>query len=175
MDDLPENLLYEGVSIDIAFGQARPTFGDLYLICGEQHPRFPPGGAFQFESLAQLQFEQIDDYFGIRALEDEGDDVPIWLYPLIKGNPVHHHPGPFEGLRLDYNILRNPIRRADHYLRCVEAFSSFGVQTTYRNRLATLDTPSALSQVRADIAAVVQYWANRQIVVGTSRALRVDY
>src|SRR5260370_26031911 len=119
MADLPDDMLYQGVSIDIAFGPSRPVFGDLFLICGDIHPKFPPSGAFGFDSLADLQFEQVDDYFGVRSLNDEGDDVPIWLYPLADGEAVYHHPDPFDGVRLDYNILRNPVRRADHYLKCV--------------------------------------------------------
>src|SRR5689334_20949555 len=73
-----------------------------------------------FQTLADLQFEQVDDFFGIRSLNDEGADVPIWCYPLVEGEPVYHHPGPFDGVRLDYNILRNPARRAEHYLHAQE-------------------------------------------------------
>lgn len=175
MADLSEELLHQGVSIDISFGPLRPTFGDLFLICGDKHPRFPPSGKFAFDSLADLQFEQVDDYFGIRSLNDEGDDVPIWLYPLINGEPVYHNPGPFDGVRLDYNILRNPVRRAEHYLKCVAAFALFGAGIRYRNRDTVLGPPPDLSLVRVDIDAVVQHWAAEGVEVGSTQALEMDY
>src|SRR5687768_1500602 len=110
--ELSEEMLYAGVSVDILFGTHRPTFGDLFLICGQDHPRFPPSGRFAFDQLADLQFEQVDDYFGVPSLTDDGDDVVVWLYPLVAGEVVDHHPGPFDGIRLDYNVLRNPSRHA---------------------------------------------------------------
>jgi hypothetical protein len=175
MADLPENLLYEGVSIDIRFGTARPVFGDLFLICGDTHRKFPPSGAFAFDSLSDLQFEQVDDFFGVRSLNDEGDDVPIWLYPLVDGEPVYHHSGPFDGVRLTYNVLRNPARRADHYLKCVAEFARFGVGTFYRNRDVELGLPPDLAPVRADINAVVQHWSSQRIEVGSNEALEMDF
>lgn len=174
-DELPEDLLYQGASVDVAFTDPRPSFGDLFRICGDTHPRFPPTGAFGFERLAELQFEQVDDYFGVRSLADEGTDVPIWLFPLVGGEPVHHHPGPFDGVRLDYSILRNPERRADHFLRCVQEFVTLGTGAIYRNRHLPLGSPPDLAQVRADIAAVVLYWADNGIVVGSHDALAIDY
>lgn len=161
--------------MDVAFADPRPTFGDLFRICGVSHPSFPPTGEFGFERLADLQFTQVDDYFGVRALGDEGDDVPIWLYPLARGKPVHHHPGPFDGVRLEYNILRNPIRRAEHYLLCVAGFAGVGAKVTYRNRKAVLGTPPDLTHLRADLEAVVQHWAAQGIAVGSDAALEIDF
>ncbi|TWT87015.1 hypothetical protein [Stieleria varia] len=175
MADLPENLLYQGASIDISFAPSRPTFGDLFLICGDRHPKFSPSGKFAFEPLADLQFEQVDDFFGIRSLNDEGDDVPIWLYPLVDGEPVYRHPGPFDAVRLDYNILRSPARRAEHYLKCVAALAGFGAGVLYRSRAVELGLPPDLSGIRADIDAVVQHWAAQGIEVGSSEALEFDF
>jgi hypothetical protein len=175
MADLPEEILYQAVSVDIGFGDPRPLFGDLILICGHKHPRFPPSGAYAFDSLADLQFEQIDDYFGVRSLNDEGDDVPILLYPLVDGETVYDHPGPFDGVRLDYNILRNPARRADHYLKCVQGFAALGTSVVYRSRQLDLGKPPKVSQLRADIDAVVKHWATEGIEVGSDDALEIDY
>ena len=175
MDELPYHLLTEGASIDIYFAPERPIFGDLVLVCGYKHPTFPPSGKFAFDSLADLQFDQVDDYFGVRSLNDEGAQVPIWLYPLVDGEPVDHHPGPFDGVRLDYNILRNPIRRAEHYLTCVAAFAKFGARTLYRSREIDLGSPPDLSGVRADIDAVVQHWAAQSIEVGSTESLEIDF
>jgi len=171
MVDLLEEIIYVGVSVDIAFGSVRPVFGDLFLICGERHPIFAPSGAFAFDSLEELQFDQVDDYFAVRSL-DEGADV-IWLVPLIDGDAVDHHPGPFDGVRLSYNVLRNPAHRADHYLKCVASFARFGVSTTYRD--VELGSPPDLSRVRADIDAVVRYWASQGITAGSTEALMIDF
>lgn len=128
-----------------------------------------------FERLVDLQFDQVDDYFGVRSLSDEGADVAIWLYPLVDNSPVDHHAGPFDGVRLEYNILRNPERRANHFLRCVEAFAKLGTQMVYRSRGIVLEQSLDLEPLRIDIAAVVQHWASRGIVVGSDAALAVDY
>ena len=170
--ELPEDLLYQGVGVDIAFADPRPAFGDLFRICGDTHPRFPPTGALGFERLADLQFEQVDDYFGVRALTAEGTDVPIWLYPLVGGEPVHHHPGPFDGVRLEYNVLRNPVRRAEHFLRCVQEFAAIGAVTEYRS--VSLGSPPDMTPLQADIAAVVRHWAAEGIAVGSRRALMLN-
>ena len=175
MADLPEQMLFQGVSIDITFSPSRPLFGDLFLICGYEHPKFPPSGAFAFDSLADLQFEQVDDYFGVRSLNDDGDDVPIWLAPLVNGVPTYHHPGPFDGVRLDYCVLRNPAQRADHYLKCVAGFARFGSSTYYLGRGIELGIPPDLLQVRSDIDAIVRHWASEGIEVGSGKALEMDF
>jgi hypothetical protein len=175
MADLPDDLLCEGVSVEITFGDPRPLFGDLFLICGDNHPKFPPSGKFAFQNLVDLQFSQVDDYFGVRAMSDEGDDVPVWVYPLVDGEPVYHHPGPFDGVRLDYNILRNPARRAAHYLKCVQGFAAFGASAYYRNRGVELGKPLNLSPLSADIDAVVRHWASEGIVVGSDEAMEIDF
>ena len=174
-DELPEDLLYQGISVDIAFATPRPGFGDLFRIVGDTHPRFPPIGPFGFERLADLQFDQVDDYFRVRSLTDEGDDVPIWLYPIVGGKPVDHHVGPFDGVRLEYNVLRNPAHRAEHFLKCVTEFAALGCGAIYRNRGIPLGTRPDLSAIQADIDAITRHWAAQGIVVGSDDALAVDY
>jgi hypothetical protein len=173
--ELPEDLMYQGVSVDIPFAEPWPSLGDLFRICGDIHPRFPPTGEFGFERLAELQFEQVDDYFGVRSLGGEGADVPVWLYPLVGGRPVPRHPGPFDGVRLEYNVLRNPARRADHFLRCVQEFAALGSGVEYRSRGARLGSPPDLTPLRADIAAIIQHWAAQGTTVGSDDALAVDF
>ena len=83
--------------IDLTFDGEKPHFGDVFLLCGDQHPRFLPTGAPGFDELTDLGVEQVDDYFAICA-----DDEPVvWIYPLVKGQVVHHHPGPFDGIRIE--------------------------------------------------------------------------
>ena len=174
-EGLPEEMLCQGVTVDIAFSDPRPSFGDLFLICGATHPEFAPTGEFGFERLADLQFDQVDDYFGVRSLSEEGDDVPVWLYPLVQGEVVDHHPGPFDGVRLSYNVLRNPERRSHHFLRCVQEMGALGAGVEYRSRGVSLGSPPNLTPVKADIAAIIQHWAADGIEVGSDDALAVDF
>jgi uncharacterized protein YjbI with pentapeptide repeats len=117
-------------AIDVMFTTCRPTFGDLYTLCGQDHPRFPPSGKCDFAAFAGLGFVQLDDYF---AISRNGDPV-IWLYPLDHGVPVCHHPGPFEGVRLELTHLTrlaSPV-----FLNVLSAF--------------TAAVPAALHQVEDD-------------------------
>ena len=118
MPPLSVNMLYEGVAVDVLFVKARPCFGDLFLICGEPHHAFAPTDAFGFECLAELRFSQLDDDSGVRSLAEGGTAVAVWLHPLVRGQPVHHYAGPYDGLRLSFNVLRNPARFAGHDPLC---------------------------------------------------------
>jgi len=88
MNELTEEECYEGVGVDLVFENQGPTFGDLFVICGYENPNFPPSKNFHFD-----KFSQIDDYFGVQTLSDEGDDVSVWLFPLVDGEVVDHNPG----------------------------------------------------------------------------------
>ena len=181
--EVPGEVLYGGVSVDVTFPpDRRPTFGDLFLICGlGPHPRFPPTARGpDFAALADLQFAQVDDAFGVPTLappgeEQEGDETAVWLLPLVGGEPVDHHPGPFDGVRLEYCVLRHPPRRADHFFHCVRRFAELGGAVTYRGRDAELGVPPDLGSVRADVAAAVRRWRARGVEPGSDAALRVDF
>jgi hypothetical protein len=101
-----ETLVFEGINIDFKFNSDKPTFGDLFLIVGYENPNFPPNSK-EFENLQNLGFDQVDDYFGIRNTSDIGDDVKIWMFPIINGEEVYHNEGPFDAIRLNYVIVRN--------------------------------------------------------------------
>jgi hypothetical protein len=172
MNDLPESALYEGVEVDLLFKDPLPGFGDLFLICGYENPNFPPSGNFNFHLLEYLQFSQVDDYFGVQSLSDEGDDVVVWLYPLVAGSVVDHHPGPFDGLRVAYNVLRNPLNRAERFIHVIEAFlEKLRVELRYRTR----EERGGLSDIKRDIEAIAEYWQGQSISVGSDDALCVDY
>lgn len=83
--------------VDLMFESVKPGFGDVFLLCGREHPDFPPTRKFRFDELADLQIEQVDDYFAICA---DGDPV-VWVFPLVGGRVVEHHRGPFDGLRIE--------------------------------------------------------------------------
>lgn len=106
MDGALEDAAYEGLTVDLIFRGIRPSFGDVFLLVGEQHPEFPSSGNFRFDRLASLGFQQVDDYFGVPAPTDDGDDVQVWLYPVVDGEAVYHHSGPFSAIRLDHCVFR---------------------------------------------------------------------
>lgn len=170
MGDLNQAMQYDGVRIDINFHVTRPNFGDLLAICGKAHAGFPATVGFVFESLADLQFTQVDDYFGVRSQSDDGDDVVVWLYPLVAGEPVHHHPGPFDGLRLAFNVLRNPARKVDHFMQCVARIAALGESVSYRDREQALDKNACLAMLRKDIDVITASWLSKGIVVGSAAA-----
>lgn len=163
-----------GLSVDVLFGNPKPLFGDLFLICGDKHPKLKASGRYLFDSLVDLRFRQVDDYYGILTCNNKGDDVSIWLYPLVDGNVVCHHPGPYDAIRLNYNILRNPTTCIDHYVECVKRFSVFGVRVVYRVRAIELEMPADLSVLREDANEVVQYWISKGITPGSNEALELN-
>ena len=109
MDEITEQECYEGVEVDLIFDGRGPMFGDLFTICGFENPNFPPSREFPFEKFEDLQYSQVDDYFGVETLSDEGDDIAVWLYPLVNGQIVDHHPGPTF-------LVQHPLIKCPSYL-----------------------------------------------------------
>jgi hypothetical protein len=176
MENILESATYVGVTIDFIFENEKPMFGDLFLICGYSHPNFPPSGNLGFGKLSSLNFSQVDDYFGLRNMKREGDDVIIWLYPLIGDKDVYHHPGPFTGLRLSYDVLRNPIRYISIFLKVVTLFAQhLDVKVIYRLRHLNLGQPPDMTLVEEDINQIVKFWQRKNIKPGSKAALRITY
>lgn len=176
-EDLLETAAYEGVDVHLLFAEEKPTFGDLFLIRGFAHPQFPFANHFNFKALSHLGFDQVDDYFGIRSDEDEeqGDDVKVWLFPLIKGKIVHHYVGPFDGIKLSYSILRNPPEHAELFLKALADFAHhLPVQVFYTLRNQELGNPPDLTQLKNDIKFVIDYWRKQGIEPGSRDALQTS-
>jgi len=106
------------ITVDVLCANAQPTFGDLFVICDDVHPLFPPSGHCDLSHLAKLGFQQTDDYF---AIQNSEQDPIVWLYPLVRGEPVEHHKGPFEGVRLD--LPRATKATAPRFLAALTAFT----------------------------------------------------
>ena len=118
-----EALAFEGISIDFQFNSDKPTFGDLLLIVDSENPNSLPNSR-EFKKLNKLGFEQIDDYFGIKNNNDTGDNVKLWLFPIINGEEVYNNEGPFDAIRLTYVVVRNDTNTADLFEKVFKAFSS---------------------------------------------------
>jgi len=99
---------------DLLFTAAKPSLGDVLLMCGSEHPGFRPTGNFGFAELVDLGIEQLDDYF---ALCVNGDPA-VWIMPLVRGQEVVHHPGPYDGLRL----LADDRSHQQLWSKCVARF-----------------------------------------------------
>ena len=175
MSQPPEHLLFEGVSVEVSFGEQRPTIWDLLALCGIDTSTSGEAVGSAFGNLLDLQFSQIDDFYGVRGLGPLGDDVAVWLYPVIGDTVVHHQEGPFDALRLTYCVLRNPRARADHYLRCVASIGALGTGITYEGLDLPLEGLRETSRLRSDIDAVTDHWASEGISVGSNEAMQIDF
>lgn len=82
-----------GLEVGLLFTTLKPTSRDVFLICGDEHPRFPPSNDYGFAELADLGIEQTDDSL---ALCVDGDPA-LWIFPLIRGQMVEHHAGSVPG------------------------------------------------------------------------------
>jgi hypothetical protein len=170
LEDCELEVLAFGLALDFVFNSQRPKFGDLFLIVGFENPNFPPESR-DFEKLEGLGFEQIDDYFGIRNNEEHGDDVKIWLYPVADGDTVEHHPGPFDAVRLNYEVLRNDPKNAKLFEQCVEALAtSLDVTPMLEGK------PVTLGEVKEVIEQVLSYCRTElNVEPGSEDALGMDY
>jgi len=180
--DMDEDLLDLAIErsskvVHLIFEEEKPSLGDLFFVRGFAHPKFPASGRFDFAALAHLEFDQVDDYFGIRAEEDDdGDDVSIWLFPLVKGKAVGHHAGPFDGIRLSYSVLRNSVSTAKLFLRVVDEFAKhLPVRVIYTQRDEDLGNPPNLTVLEEDINQVIASLREQGIEPGSSAALRMDF
>lgn len=159
----------ETLSVDLIFRQARPGFGDLFRLCGCDHPNFPPEGVVDFSGFDDLMISQIDDYFGVATASGEGAEVAVWLYPLVDGQVADHHRGPFDGLRLEYDVLRNPTHRLTHFLTMLDSFA---------NRLSVdllVDgIPSDIMRIRDEAEVAIRDWRKHGIEPGLPQAMALD-
>ena len=166
-----ETLAFEGIQVDFLFDSNKPTFGDLFLLVGFENPNFPPDSR-EFEQLQDLGFEQVDDFFGIRNATGEGDDVSIWLFPIVNGEEVHHHNGPFDGIRLTYTIIRNKPETADRFKDVYLALSDhLDVTPVFNGRPQT-----NYEDIEKTIIKTIQYcWQELKVEPGSDAALQLDW
>jgi hypothetical protein len=168
---------HESLSVDLICDTFQPSFGQLFhMLRGFSHPLFPPD-TMDFEAIDDLEFDQVDDYWGIRNENREvGDDVIVWLFPLVNGIDVYHHHGPFDGLRLSYVVLRNSLDHLPIYLNAITRLTSaFAAKPFYRIRQLDLGSPPDLQIVQADALKIVEYWRKKGIEPGSDDALLLNY
>ena len=160
----------EDILIDFKFKQDKPGFGDLFLVTGTEHPKYP-AKTRNFENLAHLGFEQLDDFFGVLNEEESGDDVVVWLFPMIRDEEVLNHPGPFDAVRLSYSALRNvPGKAATILEECYDLLKeNFDVQVIFNEKVITDFAP-----VEEKIEEIVTYWRGEGIEPGSEAALLLE-
>jgi hypothetical protein len=174
-EGFPEGAESEGIAVDLYFEGEKPAFGDLFQICGDIHPKYPPSGRFNFKALAPYGFQQVDDYYGIKSSGQEGAEVVVWLFPLVGGEEVCHHRGPYDGVRLAFNILQNPQRCARDFTSVVSVFAqTLKTRNRYPLRDLDLGNPPDLGVIEQDILKVTQFWQSRGIKPGSAAALEIE-
>jgi hypothetical protein len=158
------------ILIDFRFGaKEKPRFGEVLLITGEEHPKFPPRNKI-FAPMAPLGFEQLDDFFGILNSEETGDDVLIWLFPMINGEEVFHNSGPFDAIRLSYSALRNAPANISLLQDCFNTMKGMPeVEVAFEGNAVTDFAPI---QKKAD--EIVAYWRENNIEPGSEQSLLVE-
>ena len=157
------------ILIDFRFAKEKPRFGELFLITGEEHPKFPPRNKF-FAQLAPLGFEQLDDFFGILNSEDTGDDVLVWLFPMLNGEEVFHNSGPFDAIRLSYSALRNAPVNISLLQDCFNTIKGMpDVEIAFDGNNISDFAPV---QKKADV--IVAYWRDNDIEPGSEQSLLIE-
>ena len=177
MHELARDAYFEGLNVDLVFEEAKPTLGDLLPLIGLASTQFAPTGRFPLSNLGALSLDLIDDYFGIRSDSRLGDDVVLWLYPLIGAEPVTQHPGPFDGLRLSYSVLRNPKENFPQFLEVLENLATTlpGVLRYESRGNQELSLPDMSELLKKDFKKIKSRWKLRNITLGSSAALNVEF
>ena len=166
-----EVLAHEGIRIDFEFNSDKPTFGDLFLIVGSENPNRPHNSR-EFEKLTDLEFEQVDDYFGIKNSADVGDDVKIWLFPIINGEEVYHNEGPFDAIRLTYVVLRNEHKTAELFEKVFHSINS-NLDVTPQFEGKRIENFGEINQL---ITKTAQYCREElKVEPGSDKALQLDW
>lgn len=158
------------ILIDFRFAaKEKPRFGELFLITGEEHPKFPARNK-AFAELAPLGFEQLDDFFGILNSEESGDDVLVWLFPMINGEEVFHNGGPFDAIRLSYSALRNAPANISLLQDCFNAVKALpDVEIDFEGT-----TISDFGPIQQKADEIVAYWRENNIEPGSEQSLLID-
>ncbi len=166
-----EVLAHEGIRIDFEFNSDKPTFGDLFLIVGFENPDRPHNSR-EFEKLAELEFEQVDDYFGIKNKTEIGDDVKIWLFPIINGEEVYHNQGPFDAIRITYGVLRNDQKTAELYEKIFHSINS-NLDVTPMFEGKRIENFEEINKI---ITKTIQYCKTElKVEPGSDKALQLDW
>ena len=172
MKELDERIIDKCLVItDISFKGEKPVFGDLLAMTGIENSKFPMKNE-NFLKLTSLGIEQSDDFFAIpNENYDFGDDIILWIIPLIKKTEVWHNPGPYDGLRFTYDILRNSEENIEIYLDCLGKFINlFPVSIYYRGQ-----KQKNLEKIREDIESTIKELLKNDVKPGSDEALSIDY
>ncbi|WP_405415278.1 hypothetical protein [Maribacter sp. Asnod1-A12] len=166
-----ETLAFNGISIDFEFNSDKPTFGDLFLIVGFDNPNFIAKSR-AFEKLNELGFEQTDDFFGIKNDMGNGSDVKIWLFPVINGEEVYNKNGPFDAIRVSYDVLRNNKKTADLFEHTFNSIiSNLNVTPTFKGKRI-----ENFEKTRELINKTIKYCEEElKVEPGSDKALLLDW
>ena len=120
--------------------------------------------------MAPLGFEQLDDFFGILNSEETGDDVLVWLFPMINGEEVFHNSGPFDAIRLSYSALRNAPANISLLQDCYNIMKEIPeVEVAFEGNTITDFAP-----IQEKAAEIVAYWRGNNVEPGSEQSLLVE-
>jgi len=75
------------------------------------------------------------------------------------------NPGPFDGLTISYDVLRNPIQRSEHFFLILETLS--------KELPVTMSISIDLAKEKVHL--INEYWLKQGITPGSDTALKIDY
>ncbi|MFY0254873.1 hypothetical protein ACDQ55_13070 [Chitinophaga sp. 30R24] len=158
------------ILIDFKFtGRDKPRFSELFLITGQEHPKFPARNKI-FAQLEPLGFEQLEDFFGILNGEETGDDVLVWLFPMINGEEALQSSGPFDAIRLSYSVLRNDPANISLLQECFDAILQLpDITADFDN-----NTIKDFAPIQQKADEIIAYWRQNQVEPGSAQSLLIE-
>ena len=82
-----------------------------------------------------------------------------------------HNPGPYDGLRFTYDILRNSRENVDIYINCLEKFIGLLPVSIYYRGKKLENT----EKIKEDIENVVKELVENGVEPGSDEALMMEY
>jgi hypothetical protein len=158
----------EGISVDIE-PKALLKIGDVATLCYTgMCEDLPRNLTFNSEPFQELQLQPIDDYYGITedhpCNTDGGDDVIVWIIPLQNGEEMFHSPGPFDKLRISFNILRNCESGVQIFVKTIGTLCAH----------IPAITKQPIELYKQQIHKVRQFWLENGIEPGSEEAFEID-
>lgn len=160
-----------GINIEFIFNNNKPTFGELYLITGEENVDFPAENK-HFEALSPLEFSFIDGaYYGIKNNNNIGDGVALWLFPLKNGSAEYTNADlPFDSVLMEYTVLNNNPKSAKLIENVFHAFqNNLDVKIVFEG-----DEISDYQVIENRINELIAYSNNElKVIPGSEEALKL--
>ena len=157
-------MIWPEVSIFFPFKELE--FGDLFFITGKEHPSFQRKNKVDLSLLQPLGFKQQDDSFSVFE-----DGMPaITLLPVIRRKPVFSHPGPYDGVLLEYNFLTSSKEMEPVFLEAVSHLSELcSDNITFDDK--SFMPESGQEGLLKKMKEISDYWSRQDVEKGSFEAI----